>query len=167
MQFWKQPPIAKIYEALGALADERIHDIDAHSATVISSTGDKKYLVEWSHDFAWITSNDNASFWQGYLGYPIIAVILKAGKINYRIDIAEKLKGVAWKAINTKYKNKYDLAIAEVLQEIQRNGGNRDDIVGECEQIASELAKLCLMKPSEKRTPSKAPKPDDAQENLI
>src|ERR1035441_7523817 len=83
MNIWHQPPIAKVYEALGAIADGRVTLVSPTSAQVGSSSGDKSYTVEWAKEFSWVTSNDNASHWQGYLGYPIIAVLFLQGKIAY------------------------------------------------------------------------------------
>jgi hypothetical protein len=40
MTFWKLPPIIKVYEALGCIADGRIH-VDGDSAKVYSSSGNK------------------------------------------------------------------------------------------------------------------------------
>ena len=72
---WKLPPIAKVYEALSAVADGRVRITGDTAAQVTSSTRDKTYTVHWSPDLAHITANDNASHWQGYTGYPIIAVL--------------------------------------------------------------------------------------------
>ncbi|MGH7917413.1 MAG: hypothetical protein ACREQE_08080, partial [Candidatus Binataceae bacterium] len=65
---WKMPPIAKVYEALGALSDGRVQIESATHARVTSSAGDKVYEVESTTDGRTISSNDNASYWQGYLG---------------------------------------------------------------------------------------------------
>jgi len=71
---WKMPPLIKVYEALGALGDGRVRIVDSRRALVTSSDGTKTYEVETSEDGREISSNDNASYWQGYLGYPAIAV---------------------------------------------------------------------------------------------
>lgn len=146
-QVWKQPPLAKIYEALGAIADGRVILVSPISATVASSSGDKKYTVEWAEDFSWMGSNDNASFWQGYLGYPMIAVLLTKGRIPYVREVSQALMGIPWKVINTKYKNNYDQTINEVLEQIETLGGSRTEVVLECERIQGELAKMSIMKP--------------------
>ena len=73
---WKLPPRAKVFEAFTAVADGRVRLTGPGSATVTSSGGDKTYDVEWSDDGRMVTANDNASYWQGYLGYPILAVLL-------------------------------------------------------------------------------------------
>ncbi len=59
----KFPPIEKILEAYTAIADGH---------------------VKLENDQALVTSsNDNASYWQGYLGYPGIAVLMLQGKLPY------------------------------------------------------------------------------------
>jgi hypothetical protein len=71
---WKMPPPIKVYEAIGAIGDGRVRAIDDADAPggwdVGSSDGAKTYRVELSADGREISSNDNASYWHGYLGYP-------------------------------------------------------------------------------------------------
>lgn len=157
MSVWHQPPIAKVYEALGSIADGRVTLASPTSAQVVSSSGDKSYTVEWADDFSWMKSNDNASFWQGYLGYPIVAVLLLRGKISYDKTVSEALKGVPWKRINTRNKNNYDKTINEVLEQAEKQGVSRDEIVKECERIHAELKNFKIEKPAQGR---KAP-PED------
>ncbi len=76
---WKIPPLIKAYEALGAIGDGRVRIEDDRRATVTSSDGSKTYEVETSADGREIASNDNASYWQGYVGYPAIAVLIARG----------------------------------------------------------------------------------------
>ena len=68
MALWKLPPMVKVYEALGAVGDGRVHLSRLRQADVISSSGAKTYQVVWSEDMQKITSNDNASYWQGLYG---------------------------------------------------------------------------------------------------
>ena len=79
---WKLPPRAKVFEAFTAVADGRVRLAGPGSATVTSSRGDKVYDVRWSDDGREVTSNDNASYWQGYLGYPVLAVLLVRGELR-------------------------------------------------------------------------------------
>jgi len=60
-----QPPVAKVYEALSAVGDGRVKLTGDTSAQVVSSGGDKTYTVKWSPDGGEITSDDNATRWQG------------------------------------------------------------------------------------------------------
>ena len=71
---WKMPPIEKIPEAYSAVADGRVQ-MQEYSAGVTSSDGAKTYRVTWNDDEAY-ASDDNGSKWQGYSGYPILAVLL-------------------------------------------------------------------------------------------
>jgi len=73
MADYKMPPIEKNYEVYSAVADGRIV-FDVESAKVCSSDYSKEYLVEWKDGV--YSSNDNASYWQGYPGYPIIVMQL-------------------------------------------------------------------------------------------
>ncbi len=50
-------------------------------------------------------SNDNGSFYKGYLGYPAIGYLLLIGELDYSPIVAKKLKGLAWKDINQQFKN--------------------------------------------------------------
>lgn len=74
----KLPPLQKIYEAWSALADGRV-EMGEDTADVASSNGAKHYTVSWTEDT--YSSNDNASYWQGYAGYPVLAVLMKQGKL--------------------------------------------------------------------------------------
>jgi hypothetical protein len=71
------------YEAIGALGDRRVQLEDEWHASIVSSDLSKTYQVELSADGRGVSSNDNASYWQGYLGYPAIAVMLKRGCARY------------------------------------------------------------------------------------
>lgn len=90
----KIPPIEKIHEAYSAVADGRITIKDTE-ADVLSSDLAKQYLVKWENET--YSSNDNASYWKGYLGYPIIAVLMLQGKLSLDKEIAENFKGINWR----------------------------------------------------------------------
>ena len=115
---WKLPPRAKVFEAFTAVADGRVRIIGPGSATVASSGGDKTYDVEWSDDGRTVSANDNASYWQGYLGYPILAVLLARGELHAGEDAVAALAGVPWHDLNQRYKRDYDAAVAHVLGEL-------------------------------------------------
>lgn len=105
--FWKVPPRMKVYEALGAIADGRIK-LGNTGARVISSSGDKAYTVTFNDQTNTISSNDNGSVWQGYLGYPAIAYLMSSGKLPFDKNLASALRGIAWKTINTQFNNDWD-----------------------------------------------------------
>jgi len=171
---WSLPPKAKVYEALSAVTDGRVRlerkasTLDtadgpglgggadlagAGSAEVTSSSGDKVYTVEWTDGMRRITSNDNASYWQGYAGYPIIAVLLATGRIGYDPAVVAPLAGVPWKRINDRFKRDYDKAVESVLDEVEAKGGDRAAIVAEADRIYDELAALHLERGPRRRPP--------------
>lgn len=150
------PPKAKVYEALSAFADGRVRIKGSTEAEVKSSSGDKTYSVNWSEDMRWISSNDNASYWQGYIGYPIIAVLLVLGRIQFNPKVARYLAGIQWKKINNQFKRDYVKAVDSVLQEVETIGGNREDIVREVETIYSQLEALKLERGHQVKTPPKS-----------
>jgi len=131
---WKMPPIAKVYEALGAIGDRRVHMVDAQHASVASSDGSRSYQVETSADGREISSNDNASYWQGYLGYPAIAVMIVRGLCHPRVEVIEALTAVPWKELNDRFHNDYDRTLAEVSRRAE--GGGFDPAVIQAEAQA-------------------------------
>ncbi len=119
---WKKPPIIKIYEALGAIADERITITETStSARVYSSSGNKYYEVSYDPANQAIMANDNASYWKGTLGYPAIAFLLTKGVLQYRADIAILLKGIAWKDINQRYRNDFEKTLRHIQNSLERS----------------------------------------------
>ena len=155
MSPWKMPPKAKVYEALSAVADKRVSITGDTTAKVQSSSRDKIYDVEWSKDISEITSNDNASYWQGYMGYPIIAVLLQIGKISFNPRIANLLADVPWKSINEQFKRNYDKAISYILEAIEARGESRMEITQEVERIYEQLGSLGLQRSQRRRRPPK------------
>jgi hypothetical protein len=135
----KMPPREKIHEALTAIIDERINpDEENNKAEVFSSDQSKKYLVEW-HDNEY-SSNDNATYWQGYPGYPVIAVLLLQGKLCYDQNILNYFKGINWKKINEEFKRDYAKAVESIYE-----GIDQDKVVyieKEINRIYEDLGKL-------------------------
>lgn len=151
--FWSIPPRAKIFEALSAVADGRVTFTGDRQTNVKSSAGTKSYIVEWNDDVSEIAANDNASYYRGYLGYPIVATLLVLGKLKFDSVIAGYLRGIAWKAINTKYKNSYDRAIDEVLSDLESHGICRRIIEEEVDRILAQLGVMSFRRPPTLRRP--------------
>ncbi len=120
---WEMPPIIKVYEAFGAVADGRVQLQDDCHATVISSDFTRTYQVENSTDCRSISSNDNASYWQGYLGYPAIAMMLKRGLLQAREDVIQALGKIPWKKLNRRFRGDYGRTIAEVMRTVEETTG--------------------------------------------
>ena len=107
----KLPPIEKAFEAWTAIVDNRVTLHENH-ADVSSSDGTKGYTVKF--DGNTYSSDDNATYWRGYAGYPVLAVLMLKGLLPSDRREAELWRGVNWKEINTRYKNDYAKAVAEV-----------------------------------------------------
>jgi hypothetical protein len=148
---WKLPPRAKVFEAFTAVADGRVRIIGPGSATVTSSDGDKTYDVEWSVDGRTVSANDNASYWQGYLGYPIVAVLLARGELHAVEDAVAVLAGVPWHELNQRYKRDYHAAVAHVLGELP--DGDAVDVEREVDRVLADLAALDLQRGGRGRRP--------------
>ena len=129
---------------------------------MLSSERDKSYTVKWTAEGATggrsITSNDNATKWQGYTGYPIIAVLLQTGRLPYDPAISAALAGVPWHALNQQYKRDYDAAVEHVLAEVRQRGGDDRAIRAEVERIYAALGELALERPEPKRSGSQKEK---------
>ena len=152
---WKLPPKSKIYEALTALADGRVKLKGDDTAEVLSSDGTKTYTVEWSSDLGKITSNDNGSYWQRYIGYPIIAVLMALGKLDFDETVAQALSGIAWKKVNRKFRNDYDKAVESVLMNLDWGSGLRQRVISEVDRIFGQIEKLELKALPRRRRPPK------------
>ncbi len=152
---WQMPPPIKVYEAVGAIGDGRVRSIDdAQNAwEVVSSDGTKKYRVEISADGREISSNDNASYWQGYLGYPAIAVLMARGKLHASAETTRMLAGIPWKELNRRFKNDYARTAAEVARIVAERGGDFDAIRAEAASILDALAALGLERGARRRPP--------------
>jgi hypothetical protein len=161
MAAWKMPPPIKVYEALGAIGDRRVRAADgggaAHAWDVVSSDGRKTYRVEISADGREIGSNDNASYWQGYLGYPAIAVLIARGTLSASAEATRALAGIPWKELNRRFKNDYARTAAEVARIVKERGGDFAAIRGEAAAVLDVLAALGLERGARRRPPREEP----------
>ncbi|MCP1225855.1 hypothetical protein [Sebaldella sp. S0638] len=135
----KLPPVEKIYEAYSAISDKRIV-MEENSAKVFSSDKSKEYTVTWNDDI--YSSNDNASYWQGYAGYPMIAVLMLQNRISFDSSVTEFFKNINWKELNAKYKGKYSKAVDEIMEGLKNSGVDTDKIYEETDKIFEELKNL-------------------------
>lgn len=115
----KMPPIEKVYEAYSAIVDGRV-DMQAHRAVIRSSSGEKTYTVQWEENA--YKSNDSATYWQGYPGYLVIAVLMLQGRLPFDKEVAAFFANINWTALNAKHKRDYAAAVAEVMEELRESG---------------------------------------------
>lgn len=107
MQKWNIPSVIKIYEALGAIGDNRI-EINDWIGKIYSSSKSKFYTVKYELKTNSIMCNDNASYYLGDLWYPAIAYLMQIWELDLFQEYAQALKDVHWKDINQLYKNDYE-----------------------------------------------------------
>jgi hypothetical protein len=139
---WRLPPPAKIYEALSAVGDGRVRLLDPGRAEVESSDRTRAYTVAWTTDLAAVSANDNASYWQGYLGYPIIAVLLALGKVSYDAASAEALAGIDWHALNKRFRNDYVAAVDDALASLEAAGTPRPERLTPARRLGDSPGRL-------------------------
>ncbi len=132
----KMPPIQKILEAYTAIVDKHV-ELKNNEALVTSSNDAKTYTVSWDDDI--YHSNDNATYWQGYAGYPIIAVLMLQGKIPFDQKLADNFASVNWNEVNAKFKRNYAKAASEVIKE---KGLDEKEVMGELEKVYGALKDL-------------------------
>lgn len=150
MKKWQIPPMIKTYEALGAIADERI-EMAKNTAKVWSSSGNKFYTVEYDPDKLQIMVNDNGSYWKGYLGYPAIAFLMNKGLLPYNEKIALLLKGVRWKDLNHKFKNDFDKTTSHIFSTFTSE--EKIDAGEFAKQVLNEITQLGLSLLGKKKKP--------------
>ena len=109
----KLPPVEKVYEAYSVLADERF-ELAPNRLLVRSSDGTKEYAVTWD-DAGHYRSNDSATYWQGYAGYPVIAALLMQGRLPLDEEMADWFAGIPWKGLNDAHKRDYAAAAREAF----------------------------------------------------
>lgn len=98
-------------------------------------------------------ANDNGSYWQGYLGYPSIAYLFACGLILYDRKVAESLKDIPWKKINTEFKNDWSKTEIYVQDIAEERGIPKQALVSEIDRIATILDSLKLSLLGKKQKP--------------
>ncbi|ABM80844.1 hypothetical protein [Hyperthermus butylicus] len=137
------PPRIKVLEALGAIADGRVEKTGDHVYRVVSSEGDRVYRVYVDPGQGLAYSDDNGTKLRGYVGYPIIAVLMLEGVLPYDERLAKALQGIPWRRLNEKYK-RYALVEAEVKRVAAGKGVAPAELDAFVEKVMAELHRLKL-----------------------
>lgn len=176
--YWELPPEFKVYEALGALADNRIelvnknekltlednpskekvvveNDENIIEARQFSSTKNKFYTIKYNPATSQIMTNDNATWFVGYLGYPALSLLLYIGSINFNKDILPYFKNIPFKEINQKNKNVFSKTQLEINKILEDKGLSTKLIETEVSSIFNQLANLALKPLGKKVRPPK------------
>ncbi len=112
-------------------------ELKNNEALVTSSNGAKTYTVSWEDNI--YHSNDNATYWQGYAGYPIIAVLMLQEKISFDQKLADNFASVNWNEVNAKFKRNYAKAASEVIKEKRLD---EKEVMAELEKVYRALKDL-------------------------
>ena len=136
---WKVPHIFKIFEAYSVIADARYEKKDNY-LLVYSSDYKKRYTVENFIDG--YASNDNMSYNNGILGYPIVVNLALEGKIYLNRDIAILFKGINWTDLNEKCKKDFTLSFETVMAELTNQGIDTKIVRDEVNNVYNQLLLL-------------------------
>jgi len=139
--YWKKPHISRIYEALTAIADNRI-ELNGNSASCYSSDENRVYEIQYDPIIGSIMSNDNTAYYTYSLSYPMIAYLMLIGKIPYEQKLLEILKDICWEDIYKQFKNDYDKSIKIVMGELKSEGTDVEFIRREIEKIYNFILNL-------------------------
>ncbi len=134
---FKVPNKSKIAESYTAIVDNRI-TIFENEAIVKSSNGDKEYLIKWKDNLYY--SNDNSSYWQGALGYPVIAVLMLQNKLSLNKDILKYFKNINWNKLNKENKRDYDLSLEGIIEMFSPS--EKEKIYNEINKVYEEIKLL-------------------------
>lgn len=134
---FKLPKKSKIAESYTAIVDNRVTMLK-NEAIVKSSNGEKKYLIKWQDNLYY--SNDNSSYWQSTLGYPVIAVLMLQNKLTLNKDILKYFKNINWNKINDENKRNYNLSLEKVLENVSIS--EKEIIYNNINNVYEEIKKL-------------------------
>jgi hypothetical protein len=137
------PPRIKVLEALGAIGDNRIDFKDDRLAIVVSSDGSRRYTVFVDSEKRTVFSTDNGTVYKGYVGYPIISVLMLKGLLPFNKEYAEKLRGINWRSLNEKYK-KYFIVEKIVKNIFKKKGGDAEELDKFVKEVLERLRSLNL-----------------------
>ncbi|HAM37712.1 TPA: hypothetical protein DCP42_03295 [Patescibacteria group bacterium] len=156
--YWELPKDEHcVYEALSAIADERITlNENRDGAKCISTSKGKFYTISYDSQTKSIMSNDNMAYYNSRISYPMIAFLMLNGEIEYGYWILNDLKGIYWKQINQKFKNDFMKAVDFVLVDLDKQGKDIELIKKEIERIYKQVRNLKLEMLGEKTFPPQA-----------
>jgi len=140
-----KPPRIKVLEAAGAIGDGRILIVSNSKAIVRSSMGDREYkvvLVPGDSGAYRVYSNDNGTIHRGYVGYPVLAFMMKTGILPMDNDVVRAMTNIPWKELNERYQ-KYSIVESIVISRAEKLGVSRNIID---DYINIVFKKLGLMK---------------------
>lgn len=136
---WKAPHIIKIPEALSAIADLR-YERKGNYLFVKSSDYSKKYTVEIFENG--YSSNDNMSYNNGILGYPIVVSLMLENKIEYDRCYLSLFHGINWTKLNEQCNKDFSISYEVILHKFKQNNYNYVGIKKSIESSYEQLLRL-------------------------
>ncbi len=133
----KLPPIEKIPEAYTAIEDNRVELYDDY-AIVKSSNNEKEYLIKWRDNVYY--SNDNSTYWQGYPGYPVIAVLMLKSSLSLNRNVSKYFKNINWNKLNKDNKRDYKKSVDKILANVSLE--EKNNIYEEFDKVYEEIKNL-------------------------
>ena len=79
------------------------------------------------------------------MGYPIVALLIKQGRLPYDSELAEVLKGLKWRELNERYRN-YRKVEEEVKKIVGEKGVQPSKVDEYISKAREALAKFRLRK---------------------
>lgn len=137
------PPRIKVLEALGALADNRVELKSDNEAVVTSSEGDRQYRVYVDVARRLAYSDDNGTIYRGYVGYPIISLLMLKGVLPVDEQLKEALRGIPWRRLNEQYK-RYEVVMELLKRELSKKGIEPSRVDKYIDLVLAELRRLGL-----------------------
>ena len=110
---------------------------------VASSEGDRHYLVYVDPARRLAYSDDNGTRFRGYIGYPIIAVLMLQGRVPFDERIARALEGIPWRRLNEHYR-RYILVENHVKRVAAERGVQPSEVDGLVSRVLGALRRLGL-----------------------
>jgi hypothetical protein len=89
-----------------------------------------------------IASDDNVSRWQGYVGYPPIAVLIQRGVLKVPANVCDALAEIPWKEINRRNHNDYSKTLAKVSRTVEETGHDPDAVAADAQALLEALRAL-------------------------
>ena len=139
------PPRIKVLEALGAVAGGRVEVLSEREARVRSSEGNRVYRVFVDLESGEVDSDDNGTVYRNYIGYPIIAFLMKLGRLQYDEEVGRALADVRWRTLNEAYRS-YRLVEQEIARTLRSSGIDWSRVEALRDEVLRQLEGMRLWK---------------------
>ncbi len=145
MTILKPPPKIKILEALSCIVDNRVEVINDIEYIVKSSDHSRTYNVYVNLSKREVDSTDNGTRIKGYIGYPIIAVLMLRKVLPIDYELAKCLSHIPWRRLNEELKS-YEKVMDYVKKVVEERGCSSERIDKYVSQVMSILRRITLKK---------------------